>query len=55
MAGARVVILDADVDVERSTVSAEDGSFTFKKLKPGHYQMSARIDGYGSAGVVDVT
>ena len=54
MAGAQVVILNADVDVERSTVSAEDGSYTFKKLKPGHYQLSARIDGYASAGIVDV-
>src|SRR5580692_3623132 len=54
MSGAQVVILNADVDVERSTVSAEDGSFTFKKLKPGHYQMSARIDGYASAGIVGV-
>ena len=54
MAGAQVVILNADVDVERSTVSAEDGSYTFKSLKPGHYQMSARIDGYASPGIMEV-
>ena len=54
MAGARVVILNADVDVERITVSAEDGSYTFKNLKPGHYQMSAKIDGYAPSGVVPV-
>jgi hypothetical protein len=54
MAGAQVVILDADVDVERSTISAEDGSFTFKRLKPGHYQMSAKIDGYVSAEILNV-
>jgi hypothetical protein len=54
MAGAKVVILNADVDVERSTVSAEDGSYTFKSLKPGHYQMSARIDGYASQGIMEV-
>ena len=54
MAGAEVVILNADVDVERSTVSAEDGSFTFKNLKPGHYQMSAKIDGYAPSGIVSV-
>src|ERR1700693_2194923 len=51
MAGAKVVILNADVDVERSTVSAKDGSYAFKSLKPGHYQMSARIDGYASPGI----
>jgi len=54
MAGAQVVILNADVDIERSTVSAEDGSYTFKKLKPGHYQLSAKIDGYVSPGVMNV-
>ena len=54
MAGAHVVILNADVDVERTTVSAEDGSYTFKNLKPGHYQMSAKIDGYAPSGVVTV-
>jgi len=54
MAGAQIVILNADVDVERSIISAEDGSYTFKNLKPGHYQMSAKIDGYASAGIVDV-
>jgi len=54
MAGAQVVILNADVDVERSTVSAEDGTYTFKNLKPGHYQISASIDGYSSAGIMSV-
>jgi hypothetical protein len=54
MAGAQVVILNADVDVERSTISAEDGSFSFKKLKPAHYQLSAKIDGYASPGIMDV-
>ena len=54
MAGAKVVILNADVDVERSTVSAKDGSYAFKSLKPGHYQMSARIDGYASPGIMEV-
>ena len=54
MAGAKVVILNADVDVERSTVSAEDGSYTFKSLKPGHYQLSAKIDGYAPSSIVPV-
>ncbi len=54
MAGAQVVILNADVDVERSTVSAEDGSYTFKNLKPGHYQMNAKVDGYAPSGTVPV-
>src|SRR6202051_1209503 len=54
MAGAQVVIFHADVDVERSTVSGEDGSYTFKNLKPGHYQMSAKIDGYAPSGIVPV-
>ena len=54
MAGAHVVILNADVDVERTTVSAEDGSYTFKNLKPGHYQLNAKIDGFSPSGIVPV-
>src|ERR1700719_1221751 len=54
MAGAQVVILNADVDVERSTVSSEDGSYTFKNLKPGHYQLNAKIDGFAPSGIVAV-
>ena len=54
MASAQIVILNADVDVERSTVSAEDGSYTFKNLKPGHYQLSAMMDGYASPGIMDI-
>src|SRR5580692_6865771 len=54
MGGAKVVILNADVDVERSTVSTEDGSYTFKNLKPGRYQMSAKIDGYAPSSIVPV-
>ena len=57
MAGAQVFILNADVDVERSTVSASDGSYTFKRLKPGHYQIGAKLDGFAPsrALTVDVT
>jgi hypothetical protein len=51
-AGAQVVILDAEVDVDRSTTSAEDGSFTFKKLKPGKYQLSAQLDGFAPSTIV---
>jgi hypothetical protein len=54
MAGAQIVILNADVDVERSAVSAQDGSYTFKNLKPGHYQLNAKIDGYAPSGIVPV-
>ncbi len=54
MAGVQVIILNADVDVERSTVTAADGSYTFTRLKPGHYQLSAKIDGYASPGIKDV-
>jgi hypothetical protein len=54
VAGAQIAILNADVDVERTTVSGEDGSYTFKNLKPGHYQLSAKIDGFAPSGIVPV-
>ncbi len=54
MPGAQVVILNADVDVERSVVSAQDGTFSFTKLKPGHYQLSAKVDGYEPSEIITV-
>ena len=54
MPGAQVVILNADVDVERFAVSAEDGSFSFSKLKPGHYQLSAKVDGFEPSEIMTV-
>src|SRR5580704_1409343 len=54
VAGAQIAILNADVDVERSTVSGEDGSYIFKNLKPGHYQLNAKIDGFAPSGIVPV-
>ena len=44
--GAEVVILSADANVARTVVSENDGTFAFKNLKPGEYQLSARKEGY---------
>jgi hypothetical protein len=41
MPAAEVVILNGDTDVDRTTVSGPDGSFVFKNLKPGQYQLTA--------------
>jgi len=54
MAGAQVIILNADVDVERSTVSGQDGTYVFKRLKPANYQVSARIDGFAPSQTMTV-
>jgi len=54
MAGAQVFILNADVDTERSTVSAADGTYVFKHLKPGHYQIGAKLDGFAPSRALTV-
>jgi hypothetical protein len=54
MTGAQVVILDAEVDVDRTTVTGEDGAYVFKDLKPGRYQLSARMDGFAPTPVMTV-
>lgn len=54
MSGAQVFILNADVDVERSAVSASDGTYSFKNLKPSTYQIGARIDGYAPSRALTV-
>ena len=47
MPGAEVVILNGDVNIDRTMVSGSDGTFAFKNLKPGEYQLTAKIDGFG--------
>ena len=47
---AEVVITGSDVSIDRTAVSAGDGSFEFKNLKPGEYQVTAQKMGFpGSA------
>jgi hypothetical protein len=52
---AEVVITGADVSIDRTTVSAGDGTFEFKNLKPGEYQISARKEGFPRPAVITLT
>jgi hypothetical protein len=47
MPGAEVVILNGDVNIDRTVVSSSDGKFVFKNLKPGEYQLTAKKEGFG--------
>ena len=47
MPGAEVVILNGDVNIDRTVVSGNDGAFVFKNLKPGEYQLTAKKEGFG--------
>jgi putative OmpL-like beta-barrel porin-2/carboxypeptidase family protein len=47
MPEAEVVILNGDVDIDRTVVSGSDGTFVFKNLKPGEYQLTAKKEGFG--------
>jgi hypothetical protein len=47
MPEAEVVILNGDVDIDRTVVSGSDGTFVFKDLKPGEYQLTAKKQGFG--------
>src|ERR1700736_1749424 len=44
--GAEVAILNGDVDIDRTVVSGSDGTFVFKNLKPGEYQLTAKKEGF---------
>ena len=46
MPGAEVAILGAEVSIDRTVVSDSDGAFVFKNLKPGEYQVTARMQGF---------
>ena len=54
MPDAQVVILNGDADVDRTVVSGSDGTFVFKNLKPGAYQLTARKDGFALSPVTKV-
>jgi hypothetical protein len=46
MPGAEVALLGAEVNIDRTIVSGSDGTFAFKNLKPGDYQVTARKEGF---------
>jgi hypothetical protein len=54
MPDAEVTILNGDVDVDLMTVSGSDGSFLFKNLKPGEYQLTAKKEGFGLSPITKV-
>jgi hypothetical protein len=55
MPNAEVAILNGDANVDRTTVSGSDGSFVFKNLKPGEYQLTARKDGFAPSPIAKVS
>ena len=54
MPGANVLILSPGADVDRTMVSGSDGSFVFKNLKPGEYQVTATKDGFALSPVTKI-
>src|SRR3984893_9295989 len=54
MPGVEVVILNGDVDIDPTIVSGNDGTFVFKDLKPGEYQLTAKKDGFGLSPISKV-
>ena len=41
-------------NTDHTVVSGADGSFAFENLKPGHYQLTARKEGFGSSPAATV-
>jgi hypothetical protein len=54
MPEAEVVLLNPDANIDRTMVSGKDGSFIFKNLKPGEYQLTARKDGFDLSPITKV-
>jgi hypothetical protein len=51
---AEVVITGADVSIDRTAVSGSDGTFEFKNLKPGEYQVTAKKEGFSASAITSV-
>jgi len=54
MPGAEVNLLNGDADVDRTIVSGSDGSFEFKNLRAGEYQLTARKEGFAPSPITKV-
>ena len=54
MPEAEVTIVNGDTNVDRTMLSGSDGSFVFKNLKPGEYQLTARKDGFALSPITKV-
>jgi hypothetical protein len=54
MPGVAVNLLNGDADVDRTIVSESDGSFEFKNLRPGEYQLTARKEGFAPSPITKV-
>jgi Putative beta-barrel porin-2, OmpL-like. bbp2/Carboxypeptidase regulatory-like domain len=54
MPEAEVVILNGDVNIDRTIVSGSDGTFVFKNLKPGEYQLTAKKEGFALSPTTNV-
>lgn len=43
-----------DENSDRKSISGEDGSFTFENLKPGHYRLTATMEGFQKSAAIEV-
>jgi hypothetical protein len=50
----RVAVHNVEENTDRTVVSGADGSFVFVNLKPGHYQLTAKKEGFGSSPTATV-
>ena len=54
MPNAEVAILNGDVNIDKTIVSGSDGTFAFKGLKPGEYQVTAKKEGFALSPITKV-
>jgi hypothetical protein len=54
MPGVDVVILDSDVSISANMVSGSDGTFVFKNLKTGEYELTAKKEGFAPSPIMKV-
>jgi len=54
VAGVRIVIHNVDENVDRKTVSNDEGRFKIERLVPGRYQLAASKDGLANSAVIAV-
>jgi hypothetical protein len=54
LAQVQITVHSVDENTDRTVVSGGDGAFVVENLKPGHYQLTASKEGFGSSAAATV-
>src|SRR5438045_7891312 len=52
--GAEIVLVNSDTNAQRSTLTDEQGRYSFPQLQPGTYRLTGRLAGFREQSIRDI-